>query len=148
LRFILDTNVVMSALISRVATAPPRLLLEALADAHFDSVVSAALVLEWREVSQRPKLRRYLRLDAGGVDFALTRIERLSDMIDPPPAEAAAPDPGDAHLWAILAADPEAILITGDGPLLDAPFGPDRVITPAQAVEKLEASRGGVIEGA
>ena len=47
-----------------------------------------------------------------------------------------------------LAADPEAILITGDGPLLDAPFGPDRVITPAQAVEKLEASRGGVIEGA
>ena len=84
MRFILDTNVVMSALISRVATAPPRILLEALADAHFDSVVSAALVLEWREVSQRPKLRRYFRLDAAGVEFALTRIEQLSDMIDAP----------------------------------------------------------------
>ena len=148
MRFILDTNVVMSALISRVETGPPRVLLEALADAHFESVVSPALVLEWREVSQRPKLRRYFRLDAAGVEFALTRIEQLSDMIDPQPAATAAPDQGDAHLWAILAADPESVLVTGDGPLLDAPFGPDRVITPAQAVDKLQTSRGGSILGA
>jgi putative PIN family toxin of toxin-antitoxin system len=143
LRFILDTNVVMSAMVSRVATAPPRRLLEALADAHFESVVSPALALEWREVAGRPQLRRYFRLDAASIHLALARIEQLSDTIDPPPAERVAPDPNDAHLWAILAADPGAILVTGDGPLLDAPFGPDRVITPAQAVERLDRTRGG-----
>jgi putative PIN family toxin of toxin-antitoxin system len=143
LRFILDTNVVMSALISRVATAPPRRLLEALADAQVESVVSHALVLEWREVAGRSKLRRYFRLDAASIEFALTRIEQLSDRVDPPPADLGAPDPEDAHLWAILAADPEAIPVTGDGPLLAAPFGPGRVITPAQAVERLGRSRGG-----
>lgn len=65
----------------------------------------------------------------------------VSETIDPPPSEKVAPDPGDAHLWAILAADPEAVLVTGDGPLLDAPFGRDRVITPAQAVDRLQAPR-------
>lgn len=91
MRLILDTNVVVSALISRVETAPPRFLLEALADARFESLVSPALLLEWREVAQRPKLRRYLRLDAEGIEFALSRIEQLSDKIDPPPASALAP---------------------------------------------------------
>lgn len=138
----------MSALISRVETAPPRFLLEALADARFESLVSPALLFEWREVAQRPKLRRYFRLDAEGVEFALSRIEQLSDKIDPPPASALAPDPGDAHLWAILAADPTAVLVTGDGPLLDAPFGPHRVIAPAQAMDRLQNPGGAGVEGA
>ena len=148
MRFILDTNVVVSTLITRVETAPPRFLLEALADARFESLVSHELVLEWREVAQRPKLRRYFRLDADGIEFALSRIEQLSDKIDPPPAAVLAPDPADAHLWAILAADPTAVLVTGDGPLLDAPFGPDRVITPAQAMDRLQNPGGTGIEGA
>lgn len=111
MRFVLDTNVVVSGLISRAAGAAPRALLEALVDGQFESVASAALVDEWRAVALRPRVRRYLQLD-------------------------------DTHLWAILAADPAAVPVTGDGPLLDAPFAPGRVITPREAIQRLQRAGG------
>jgi len=50
------------------------------------------------------------------------------------PAEAAdpPPDPGDAHLWALLAACPGAVLVTGDDALRKSPPQAASVLSPRE----------------
>ncbi len=59
--FILDASVVVSGFIARRSDTPPKLLLEALNAAAFESLCSAELVAEWREVVTRPRILRYTR---------------------------------------------------------------------------------------
>ncbi len=141
MRLVLDTNVVVSALISRNEVAAPRLLLNALVDTQFTSVASRALVDEWHEVARRPKVRRYARLDPADTERLITRLAELSELLDPPPSVVPAPDPGDAHLWALLACDRTCVLVTGDVLLLEEPFAPERVITPVQGAAVVGAGR-------
>ena len=48
---------------------------------------------------------------------------------------ASAPDPNDRHLWDLLAARPEAILVTGDRKLLQDPPAGVSVLSPRGFVE-------------
>lgn len=148
MRFILDANVVVSGFIARRDDTPPKMLLEGLKVGAFESVGSDALVAEWREVVTRPRVLRYTGRSREDALAALAAVEVLSRVIVAGPASTTPPDPDDSHLWAILAADSAAILVTGDGPLLDAPFGPGRVITPRAAVEMLQNAGRMVIVGA
>lgn len=148
MRFILDANVVVSGFIARRADTPPKMLLEALKVGAFESVGSDALVAEWREVVTRPRVLRYTRQSREDALAALAAVEVLTRMISAPSSQKLPPDPNDSHLWAILAADSETVLVTGDTPLLDAPFAPSRVITPRHAVERLQNAGGIVIGGA
>lgn len=141
MKFILDANVVVSALISRSADAAPRVLLDALVDDRYVSLVSPELIAEWREVLFRPKVQRYHRLQPKDVLAVVDGIERLSEIRRPPPATLASPDPEDDHLWALLESDRDAILVTGDQLLVDSPIAPGRVITPREAVNRLDEAR-------
>jgi len=136
-KFILDANVIVSALISRRPDAAPR----ALVDDRYVSLVSPELIAEWREVLFRPRVRRYHMLQPTDVLAAVDGVERLSEIRRPPPATLASPDPGDGHLWALLESDREAILVTGDQLLVDSPIAPGRVITPREAVNRLDEAR-------
>jgi predicted nucleic acid-binding protein len=42
------------------------------------------------------------------------------------------PDPGDAHLWSLLASEPDAVLLTGDRLLLENPRTQNSVISPRE----------------
>lgn len=60
-----------------------------------------------------------------GADFVFPAMR------DPGASGTPAPDLGDAHLWALLDGEPEAVLVTGDKALLERPPRKGSVCTPA-----------------
>lgn len=58
------------------------------------------------------------------------------DPLDAPPP----PDPGDDHLWVLLATYPGSILITGDKLLLEKPPERSSIISPTTYVNKFAQS--------
>ena len=43
--------------------------------------------------------------------------------------------PDDQHLWGLLAAEPEAVLVTGDKALLESEAFPGRIVNPRAFVD-------------
>lgn len=108
--FIVDTSVLVAALLTRRPASPTVRWLEVLLDGTQPVLVSTALLAEYRAVlSRKPPA-----LDESDVEALLEAVISHARIVDPPP------DPGDAHIWALLAAEPTACLITGDQALLNA----------------------------
>ena len=126
---IIDTNVVVAGLLTNVAESPVARILDAMLDGAFAHVLSEALLAEYRDVLLRPKLIRLHGLSADEIEAILVDIAHGAIFLQPVDA-AAAPDPGDQHLWELLAARPDLVLVSGDKYLLqDSPMS-GRVITP------------------
>lgn len=131
--FIVDTNVLVSGLISAEPDSPTCKIVDAMLDGSLIHVLSPALLAEYRAVLLRPKLARLHGLDEAQVDGLLTEIVANAiwlDATDDTTHEA--PDPGDTHLWALLASTPDSVLITGDRLLLDKPRPGGAAITPTE----------------
>ena len=115
MRAVLDVNVLISAILSPTGT-PARLLL-AWQTGAFELVVSPALLDELRRALGYPKLRRLI--PAAEADAFVAWLAEAAtaapDFGGPPPV--ASPDPGDAYLLALAAAQ-DAVLVTGDRHLL------------------------------
>lgn len=138
---VVDTNVVVSGLISRDAGSPSAIILDRMLSGELRFVASVALLAEYRAVLLRPRIRTFHRLGEADVDRILRRIVTHAALREPVAAPAAAPDPGDQLLWDLLAAQPGAVLVTGDGALLgDSPPGIE-VVTPREFVERLDRDR-------
>lgn len=134
--FIVDTNVLVSGLISAEPGSPTSRIVDAMLDGSLIHVVSPALLAEYRAVLLRPKLARLHGLDEAQIDVLLTEIVANAmwrEAADDTAHEA--PDPGDAHLWALLASTPDAVLITGDRLLLDGPRPGSAVITSTEFID-------------
>ena len=87
---------------------------------QFPFLLSPDLLKEYRQVLLRPRIQRLHGLTTPEVDTVLAQITANGlwrESADVPPA----PDPGDTHLWALLAAHKGAILVTGDHKLLANP---------------------------
>ncbi len=114
MRAVLDTNVLISAILSPRGT-PARLLLAWQAGA-FDLVVSPALLAELRRALAYPKLERLVsRSDADSFVAWIGHSAVLAtDPEGEPPVHAA--DPADDYLLA-LAASERAVLVSGDAHL-------------------------------
>ena len=123
-RAVLDTNVLVSALISP-GGGSARLLLE-LRSGAFELIVSPLLLAELRDVLRRDKFRRYVSEAEADAYVELIRSEaivRADPGLSPDPLSA---DPDDEYLID-LARDARAdALVTGDAHLLDL-----RAIIPA-----------------
>jgi len=115
LRAVLDVNVLISALLSP-SGAPARALL-AWQEGHFELIVSPLLLAELQRAFAYPKLRRLIPADDADAFVAwLSRSATVAhDPDHPPPVRCV--DPGDDYLLA-LAADQNAMLVSGDGHLL------------------------------
>lgn len=130
--FIIDTNVLVAGLLTRNPESPTALLLDAMLEGSLFFLLSPALLQEYREVLARPRLMSMHGLTHEEIDHLLTDLTANALWRDPPADGAqTAPEPGDTHLWALLAAEPAAILITGDKLLLDNPEPGRSVITPS-----------------
>lgn len=117
---IIDTNVVVSGLISGDPRALVCRVLDGMLTASFIYLLSPALLDEYREVLLRPKLKKYHGLSAVEVDRILEDI--VANAIWREPNQSfAAPEPGDDHLWALMAMHRGCLLVTGDRLLLDNP---------------------------
>ena len=123
-RAVLDTNVLVSALISP-GGASAQLLLE-LRSGAFELIVSPLPLAELREVLGRDKFRRYVSEAEADAYVALIRSEAVVRADPRPSAEPLSADPDDEYLID-LARDAQAdALVTGDAHLLDL-----RAIIPA-----------------
>ncbi len=117
-RAVLDTNVLVSALITP-AGASARLLLELRAGA-WELVVSPMLLAELRQVLARQKFRRYVTAAEADAYVELIRLDSI--VHDDPTPSTAGPisaDPDDQFLIDLARAVPVDALVSGDRHLLD-----------------------------
>lgn len=134
---VVDTNVVVSGLLTAEATAPTHRILNAMLDGRINFLLSIALLAEYREVMLRPRIQKRHGLSDRDVDVILEAITANVMIRDPEPSDQPPPDPADAHIWALVAAYPGAVLVTGDQALLDHPARGVIAITPSAFAEQL-----------
>ena len=128
--FVIDTNVLVAGLITTQPSSPTALILDAMLDGRLLFLLSPDLLSEYRLVLLRPGLARLHGLDEQQVDTILTELTANALWREPDQGRAeSAPDPGDDHLWALLASETEAILVTGDHLLLEQPHSKGAAIT-------------------
>ena len=130
--FAVDTNVIVSGIIGSDPTSPPARILDAMADGRLVYLMSGSLFAEYSDVLRRPAITRLHGLADDEVARLLT-VLAANAMWREPAATAFAPDPGDNHLWELLASWPESRLVTGDRRLLDNPPRVGAVLTPCEA---------------
>lgn len=127
---VIDTNVVVAGLLTHQTEAPTALILDGMLAAAFPYVVSTALLAEYRDVLTRVKLRKLHGLSVAEVEILVVELAQHAIVLQPV-AAMPAPDPGDQHLWELLAARDDLILVTGDKRLLQSDLG-IRISTPQQ----------------
>lgn len=131
MRVILDTNVLLGALIS--PHGPPDVIYRAWRAARFDLVTSRAQLDELRRVSRYPKLKTLL--PAHRIGTMLNNMQRAL-VLEVLPAlleNLEANDPDDTFLLAMALAGEADYLVTGDrraGLLQRGSIGRARIVTP------------------
>ncbi|MBI3210326.1 MAG: putative toxin-antitoxin system toxin component, PIN family [Candidatus Solibacter usitatus] len=135
MRLILDTNVLVSALLS--SSGAPAKLLDAWERKTITLVSCDALIAELRDVLSRPFFQARVRssvaelLAAGLRDFSLFCGEL--------PAGPVAPDPKDSFLLALAEPGEAEFLVTGDKELLALKrHRSTRIVTPAAMISLLK----------
>lgn len=126
---VIDTNVVVAGLLTKVDTSPVAHILNGMLAGALSFALSETLLAEYRKVLLRHRVREGHGLSVSQIDALLTDIAQHAIVLAPasgPPA----PDPGDQMLWDLLAAHPELVLVTGDKPLLGSAPMRGRVISP------------------
>ncbi len=134
MRVVLDTNVVVSGVLSEMG--PPGQLLDLALASELTLVVEPRILGEYREVLARPKLH----LDQTVVGALLETLDAIGFSVTASPWPHRLPDPDDEVFIAAAAAG-IATLVTGNM----AHFPPAcraglRVLTPREALEALRTS--------
>ena len=137
---IVDTNVVVSGLIGADSNSPPARILDAMLDGGILYLMSNDLLDEHSSVLRRPGLVRLHGRTDDEIDRLLAGLV-ANAMWREPAAKGVAPDPGDDHLWALLARCPRGQLITGDRLLLENPPGDASVTSPRHFADTFLSSR-------
>lgn len=131
MRVILDTNVLLGALIS--PHGPPDTIYRAWRSVSFELVTSTAQLDELRRVSRYAKLKAIL--PAHRVGAMVNNMQRavVLDALPALPEGVEATDPNDAFLLAMALAGEADYLVTGDrraGLLQRGSIGRTRIVTP------------------
>lgn len=129
MRVVLDTNVLLSALIS--PHGPPDVIYRAWRAARFEVVTSVAQLDELRRASRYPKFKAVLQPHRVGT--MVNNLQRAV-VLEHLPTGIEADDPNDAFLLAMAVASEAEYLVTGDhraGLLERGSIGRTRIVTPA-----------------
>jgi putative PIN family toxin of toxin-antitoxin system len=125
---IVDTNVVVSGLITNDTAAATARILDAMINGRIRYLLSPALLDEYRAVLLRPKITQRHGLEVSDIDELLGAIVHNAAWREPKTLSHFAPDEGDNHLWALLEAEPSAAMVTGDLRLIDIPPYEQRIL--------------------
>lgn len=132
---IIDTNVVVSGLLTRDPSSPTARILDGMLGGGFTFLLSPELFAEYRSVLLRPRVQALHKLREDEVDEVLAALANRALWLEPGAPVRAPPDPGDAHLWVLLEATPEALLVTGDRLLLQRSLRPEAIVSPRAFLE-------------
>jgi putative PIN family toxin of toxin-antitoxin system len=135
MRLILDTNILISALLSP-AGAPAKLL-DAWERKTFTLVASDLLIAEFRHVAARPFFRARLR--ASAAELLAAGLRDFSIYFRNLPSGPIARDPKDSYLLAMAEAGHADFLVTGDKELSLKHHKSTRIVTPAAMIEALKS---------
>jgi len=125
MRAVIDTNLLVAAMISRPGSAP-RKLLEAVRDGRLKLVVSQPLIDEFLDVMSRPKLARYGITIGIVLDF-LESLLAVASLVAITGAPKGCDDPDDDAVIETAEVGAADYLITGDSDLLEERIrAPDR----------------------
>jgi putative PIN family toxin of toxin-antitoxin system len=143
MRVILDTNVLLSALLS--SRGAPAKLLAAWERKLFTLVISDELLAELRSVLRRPFFQARLRESDAELFVAI--LHDLALCYPKPPPSGAARDAKDSFLLALAAVSEAQFLVTGDKSLLALRrHSASRIVTPAAMIEFLKTPDAPVAE--
>jgi putative PIN family toxin of toxin-antitoxin system len=117
---IIDTNVVVSGLITADANSPTCKILDGMLSARIHYLLSPDLLGEYRNVLMRSKIKELHGLESLDIDRILTEFA-FNAIWREPVLKVNAPGLGDNHLWALLSACRGSVLVTGDRLLLENP---------------------------
>lgn len=133
-RAVVDSSVLVSALIARRDT-PPSQVLHAWARERFELVVSPQLIAEVAGVLARPKFGRYVTPEEVADFLDLLRSDAV---VHPDPAviERATRDPHDDYLVA-LARAARAVLVSSDRDVLEADIGDLEVLNAREFLDRI-----------
>ncbi|HET7576045.1 MAG TPA: putative toxin-antitoxin system toxin component, PIN family [Sphingomicrobium sp.] len=139
MRAILDTNVLLSGLISPAGI--PATLIDAWLDDRFTLISHALQLDELRDVSRRDKIRILIRPSEAG--RLINRIAAVAEMPERIPAIQRSPDPRDDFLLGLCEAGKADWLVTGDkADLLDlGRHGVTRIVTASAFALQLQGRR-------
>jgi uncharacterized protein len=140
MRVILDTNILLSALLSPLGV--PAKLLDAWERKAFKLVTCDVLIREFRHVASRPFFRA--RLHASVIELLAAGLQDFSFYSQDLPSGPVAPDPKDSYLLALAEASEAEFLVTGDKKLASVRrHRSTRIVTPAAMLELLKQVGGG-----
>lgn len=132
MRVVLDTNVLLSALLSPHGW--PDVIYRAWQKDRFDLVTSVAQINELRRASRYAKFKDVLQPHRVGAMVNNMRCSVMLDVLPPLPEGIEVNDPNDAFLLAMAVAGASDYLVTGDhraGLLQLGNLGRTRIVTPA-----------------
>ncbi|MGH8771722.1 MAG: putative toxin-antitoxin system toxin component, PIN family [Burkholderiales bacterium] len=135
---VIDTNVVVAGLLTRIADSPTTRILDAMRKGAFPFLLSTALLAEYRQVLLREKIRALHGLSDRDVDILLTAIA-ANAIVREPETLHGAPDAKDNHLWSLLQSEASSVLVTGDHALVESPPPKSAVLQPREFVDLLPA---------
>jgi putative PIN family toxin of toxin-antitoxin system len=139
MRIILDTNVLLSAMLG--SQGAPAKLLEVWERGLFTLVCCDEIVAELLDVSARPFFRK--KLSTSSAELIAKNLRELSTYFHNLPAAPSAPDPKDSFLLALAEISEAEFLVTGDKELLSLKRHKlTRLIAPAAMIQILEAQTG------
>jgi len=132
---VIDTNVVVSGVLTLRSESPTALILDAMLQARFRFLLSPAILEEYRSVLLRPRIRSRHRLTEKEIDLVLTEIAVNAAFREP--VSGGSNLLGDDHLRALLEVEPDSVLVTGDRPLFADLRTRSRVLSPREFVALL-----------
>ena len=110
MRVVLDTNILISALITK--GTPPDLLYRAWLRNELELVTSVAQIEEIRNVLARPRMRRYV--DATDAGELVAAIYQRATVLGDVPVTSRSPDPKDDPILAVAVAGDVELVVSGD----------------------------------
>ena len=110
MRLVIDTNVLVSALLS--GTSLPAHLIVLWREGRFDLLTSAEQLDELMRVTRYPRIRE--RLSPALAGRLINELRDIATVIERLPVITASPDPDDNYLLAIAVAGSADFLVTGD----------------------------------
>lgn len=133
---VVDTNVVVSGLLTRDEEAPTAVVLSGMLRGRFRFLLSVDLLAEYRSVLLRPAIRRRHEMPDGDVDDLLAEIAALAEVrfVD---AVSDRERQTDRHVHLLLLSSPGAVLVTGDEALRSSLPAGVEALTPRSFVARL-----------